>query len=222
MARLSTPSTSSLSETSTSHSCLATYPKSNKVKYHGAGDDWDFALETEQEPIDVSLVLPHYRARNQPLDHRMNMYVSSDDGDVRVKVCRTFSSHRCAFYLEVSATTSDVTVWLPSDFQGKIHLHSPASPSAQPSKLTLSPGFSNKIMRNVQLFLDSKRSDGENWNPDSLDEVDIQAGGNVSLKMWDVKTSAPEVRSKETLKKIFRYKTKKPIKRVNWDFLLDD
>lgn len=43
-------------------------------------------MEIEQESIDVSLVLPHYRARNQPLDHRMNMFVSNDEGEVKVKV----------------------------------------------------------------------------------------------------------------------------------------
>lgn len=78
-------------------------------------------------------------------------------------------------------------------------------------------------MHNVQLFLDdSDRLDGDSWNLDSIDEVDIQTSGNVSLKMWDVRTSAPEVKSKETLKRIFGSKTKKPSKRVNWDFLLED
>jgi len=217
MVRLNAPSSSSISSSDSSSSVS---PRSHKIKYQGAGDDWDYVLETEQETIDVALVLPHYRARNQPLDHRMNMFVSNDDGEVKVKVCRPLASHRCGFSLEVVSSRSDVTVWLPSDFHGKIHLHS-ASPSR--SKATLSPGFSNKIMHNVQLSLDDSNSiDGDYWNPDSRDEVNIRTSGNVNLKMWDVRTSAPEVKSKETLKRIFGSKTKKLSKRVNWDFLLED
>lgn len=138
-----------------------------------------------------------------------------------IQQCRPLASHRCGFYLEVVSSTSDVTVWLPSDFHGKVHLHS-GSLSNTRSKATLSPGFSNKIMPNIQLFLDdADRLDGELWSPDSIDEVDIQTRGNVSLKMWDVRTSAPEVKSKETLRRIFGSKTKKTSKRVNWDFLLE-
>ena len=49
----------------------------------------DFVLETEQRAVDVSLVLPHYRARNQPLGHRLSMFVGSERGDsVKVKVVR--------------------------------------------------------------------------------------------------------------------------------------
>lgn len=228
MHRLSAPSSSSLSDVS-SQASSSTLPRSHKVKYQGAGDHWDCLLESEHEPIDVSLVLPHYRARNQPLQHRMNMYVASEEGDLRVKVCRPFSSHRCAFYLEAFSSTSDVTVWLPSDFQGRINIYSTSSSSSTSSlstsrsKLVLSPGFSNKIMRNVQLFLDSEPFQGSHGSEtDGLDGVDIRTGGNVSLKMWDVKTCAPEVKSRETLKRIFCSRTKKPVKGVNWDFLLDD
>lgn len=62
---------------------------SHRVKYRGAGEHsaWDFTLETDHRPIDVSLVLPHYRARNQPLDHRLSMYVGNDNADsIKVKV----------------------------------------------------------------------------------------------------------------------------------------
>ena len=57
----------------------------HKVKYHGTGGDWDMAIENEKA-VDVSLVLPHHRARTQPLDYRMNMHVASEDGDIKVKV----------------------------------------------------------------------------------------------------------------------------------------
>lgn len=56
-----------------------------KVKYT-AGSEWDFAVETSHQPIDLSLVLPHYRARQQPVHHRMGMFVGSDTAPIRVKV----------------------------------------------------------------------------------------------------------------------------------------
>jgi hypothetical protein len=53
---------------------------------HGAGthkvhyqpqQQWDFIADADERPVDVSLVLPHYRARNQPTGHRMSMYIHS-------------------------------------------------------------------------------------------------------------------------------------------------
>ncbi len=64
---------------------------SHRVKYMGAGEhaSHDFALETDDRAIDVSLVLPHYRAHNQPYDHRLSMYVGSESGSsMKVKVVR--------------------------------------------------------------------------------------------------------------------------------------
>ena len=61
------------------------------MKYQGAGEraSHDFTLETDDRPIDVSLVLPHYRAHNQPYDHRLSMFVGSESGSsVKVKVVR--------------------------------------------------------------------------------------------------------------------------------------
>lgn len=62
---------------------------SHRVHYRGAGQHnlYDFALDTERSPIDISLVLPHYRARNQPLDHRLGMFVGNDSAEpIKVKV----------------------------------------------------------------------------------------------------------------------------------------
>jgi hypothetical protein len=56
-----------------------------KVKYT-AGSEWDFAAETTHQPIDLSLVLPHYRARHQPVNHRMSMFLGSDTAPIRAKV----------------------------------------------------------------------------------------------------------------------------------------
>ncbi|OJT12242.1 hypothetical protein TRAPUB_11230 [Trametes pubescens] len=123
---------------------------SHRVKYMGAGEhaSHDFALETDDRAIDVSLVLPHYRAHNQPYDHRLSMYVGSESGSsMKVKVCRKFTPSRTTnFRLEVqSASSADVTIWLPSDFKGHIHRSSTCK------KVTFSAGFTNRIMRNVCL-----------------------------------------------------------------------
>lgn len=64
---------------------------SHRVKYQGAGAHslYDHVLETEDQAIDVSLVLPHYRAHNQPYDHRLSMYTGTDsNAPIKVKVVR--------------------------------------------------------------------------------------------------------------------------------------
>ena len=61
--------------------------------------------------------------------------------------CRKFTPTRTTkFKLEVhSASTSDITIWLPSDFKGHIHRSSACK------KVAFSAGFTNRIMRNVCL-----------------------------------------------------------------------
>ena len=58
------------------------------MKYSGAR--WDYYLDVPQagETIDMSLALPHYRARNQPIDHRMNIFVGNETGPVKLKIVR--------------------------------------------------------------------------------------------------------------------------------------
>lgn len=53
--------------------------------------DWDFIAATDSEPLDLDLLLPHYRAVNQPRTHRLSMYVHSRHGDVKTKVVRSLS-----------------------------------------------------------------------------------------------------------------------------------
>ncbi|KAJ8522653.1 hypothetical protein ONZ45_g771 [Pleurotus djamor] len=178
---------------------LGTY----RVKYN-PDQDWDFQLDTEHLPIDLSLVLPHYRARSQPVDHRMSMMISSEDGPCRVKVCRPI--HRSKFYLDIESENSDVTVWLPSDFRGRI-THS--------GRATYSAGFVNRIMKNVRLN-EGSYSDAA----DDQDEVVVVTRGTIAFRMWDVQTRAPENARKETLRRLFGCK-KSPETAIDWDFLLD-
>ncbi|KAF8955438.1 hypothetical protein BDZ97DRAFT_1857749 [Flammula alnicola] len=173
-------------------------------KYHSEAD-WDFHLFGAQKPIDLTLILPHYRARNQPVDHRMTMSVVNDDAPIKLKVCRNFP--RSKFYLEVLAETSDVTIWLPSDFKGQIH-HS--------GKPDFSAGFINKILRNARL----NEPDAEEY--DNEDDVVVVTRGRVTFRMWDVQTCNPENTHKESLKRLFGCSRKAPETAIDWDFLLKD
>jgi len=180
-------------------------PRGTHKIHYRASSDWDFILET-QESIDMSLVIPHYRARQQPVDHRLNMFIAATTTPVKLKVCRP--APRCKFYLEVQANMSNVTVWLPSDFKGCIRHSGRASYSA---------GFVNRILENVR----SNEDTLDQWD---TDEVVVQTMGTVTFRMWDVRANAPENSHKETLKRMFGG-SKKPegIRRgINWDFLLDD
>ncbi|KAF9244237.1 hypothetical protein BU15DRAFT_71793 [Melanogaster broomeanus] len=184
-------------------SLVCTEPRgTHKVHYNGTRD-WDFILET-QEAIDMSLVIPHYRARHQPVDHRLNMFVSDEVAPVKLKVCRPVP--RCKFYLEVQAATSNVTVWLPSDFRGHIRYSGRASYSA---------GFVNRVMPNICL-------NGETYDKWDGDEVLVQTKGTVTFRMWDVHTNAPENPHKEMWKRMFGCSQKSPETCIDWDFLLYD
>ncbi|KAG9318184.1 hypothetical protein JVU11DRAFT_263 [Chiua virens] len=180
-------------------------PRGTHKIHYQPYSDWDFILET-QEPVDLSLAIPHYRARQQPVDHRLNMFVATTSASVKLKICRPVP--RCKFYLEVRANTSNVTVWIPSDFKGHIrHL----------GQATYSAGFVNRIMDNAHLNEDSL----DQWD---IDEVVVQTKGAVTFRMWDVHTNAPENSRKETLKRMFSGSKKPQATRrgINWDFLLED
>ncbi|KDQ59595.1 hypothetical protein JAAARDRAFT_626254 [Jaapia argillacea MUCL 33604] len=224
---------------------------SHRIRYQRS-QDWDFYLDASsprvaRQHVDVSLILPHYRARNQPLDHRLGMFIAgSNGGDLKVKICRQFSS-RTPFHLTVHAPSSksDVTLYLPSDFKGRIVLSS--STSTSPSPPTLSAGFTNHILRNAIIHSRSTTSPPHpdfNFQPESDcyhskgydDEVrvELNGGGNVKLRMWDVTTGEVEKKGKEVWKKMFGGSGKccggcgagiTPGARRpggEWDFLLDD
>ncbi|TFK27336.1 hypothetical protein FA15DRAFT_701947 [Coprinopsis marcescibilis] len=173
-----------------------------KVKYQGDAE-WDFQVEAMDVPIDLSLNLPHYRARHQPVEHRMSMFVAGESEAIKLKVCRTLSRSR--FFLEVQADTSDVTVWLPSDFKGQIHYGGKAS---------FSPGFINRVLKNVR-FNEAGEARGQ-------DEVVIETMGHVSFRMWDMDAGAPENCTKEHLKRIFGCSRKQPATLIDWDCLVRD
>lgn len=189
--------------------------------------DWDFCLEDRDAPIDLTLILPHYRARYQPVDHRMAMFVSGNTESIKLKVVWTIHTHllhllsnpfilqcrpfpRSKFCLSVHAKTSNVTIWLPSDFHGKIRF----DPS---NKVAFSAGFVNKILQNVRL--------NEPFPVDTYteDDVVIVTRGRITFRMWDVQSGSPENAHKEALKRIFCGSSRKnPENGIDWDCLLKD
>ncbi|KAG7086503.1 hypothetical protein E1B28_002456 [Marasmius oreades] len=175
---------------------------SHKVKYRG-DSNWDFFLNAMRRQVDLLLILPHYRARYQPIDHRMNMFVGCDDAPVKLKLCRNVPCSR--FFLEVRSRKSDVTIWLPSDFRGRIQ---------HTGKATFSAGFVNRVMQNV-------RFNGVVHQDKNEDLVVVETQGHVTFRMWDVQTGSPECLQKETLKRFFGCSKKAPETTIDWDFLLD-
>ncbi|KAF8626386.1 hypothetical protein AX15_005035 [Amanita polypyramis BW_CC] len=153
----------------------------------------------------MSLMLPHYRARHQPVDHRMGMFVASEASQIRLKICRSVTSSR--FYLEVQASSSDVTVWLPSDFKGQIY---------HTGKANFSAGFVNKIMRNASF------NDDLFCGQSMEDVVIVCTTGHVTFRMWDIRTRSPEIPHREAIRRMFGCNRKAPETPINWDFLLED
>ncbi|KIY66047.1 hypothetical protein CYLTODRAFT_423772 [Cylindrobasidium torrendii FP15055 ss-10] len=197
-----------ISETSPSWPAACPAPNGiHKVKYH-PGHAWDFALDTAQAPVDVTLVLPHYRARNQPLGHRLALFVGNDSG-VKVKLARI--NPQTKFTLDIQGASSDVTVWIPSDYCGAIALATNARP-------VLSAGFSNKVLPNVRF----QRASTHAVDTDSPDDhIEVTTAGRVTFRMWDVRTGSPESAQRETLKRVFGRGSHKPTTDA-WDFLLED
>ncbi|THV07990.1 hypothetical protein K435DRAFT_825279 [Dendrothele bispora CBS 962.96] len=179
---------------------------SHKVVYD-PNSNWDFCLDVVQRPIDLSLVLPHYRARQQSTSTRINMFVGSEsNAPVKLKVCRSFT--RMKFYLEVHGSTSDVVVWLPSDFKGRIQ-HS--------GRASFSSGFVNRIIQNVRF---------NDHSDDGFEEdcVVVSTTGHITFKMWDVETCSAECAHKEVLRRVFGCGSKGAPETTgpsDWDFLLD-
>jgi len=176
----------------------------HKVKYQ-PDDDWDFHLAVPSHPTDLELVLPHYRARYQPVDDRLSMFIANDSAPIKAKVCRHY--HGSKFYLEIRASTSDVTVWLPSDFKGQIHHTGRASFTA---------GFTNRILRNARI------NGADHCELPDEDDVVVRTRGHITFRMWDIQTHAPENTQKEALKRIFSCVRRAPETTIDWDFLLED
>jgi hypothetical protein len=138
--------------------------------------------------------------------------------------CR--QSSRTPFFLSIdSSGSAPVTLYLPSDFSGRIYL-------SLSSNVSLSAGFTNHIRPHVQFALlsDSQSKTAGEHDEDGSDEVEIRAAGRVTLRMWDVVEGTAECVARENLRKFCRrvassknLRTEQRAQQaVDWDFLLDD
>ena len=164
----------------------------------------------------------------------------------RTSQCRSYTTARSTkFHLEVhSPSSADITVWLPSDFKG--HIHS----SSTCKRVSLSAGFTNRILDNAQLtqsrrpsvaaglsspaqaysdiyICDANPYHEENkWYGSAVeDEVVVHTSGQVTFRMWDIHRGEPEARCKEACKRMFAFGwcfKRSPEVAIDWDFLLDD
>lgn len=202
-------------------------------------------MDGGQVPSDLSLMLPHYRARHQPVNHRMTMCVAGQSEPIKVKVvsfipptrdpvfglraqfdsiltpifvfaqCRTFPTTK--FYLEVLSVDGDVTIWIPSDFKGHIH---------HPGKATLSPGFINKVLRNARINKPESHHEKQSYSQQAFtphpsdDEIVVVTRGQITFRIWDVENHRPENVHKESLKRIFGSSKKATEAAIDWDSLL--
>lgn len=64
---------------------------SHAVRYQ-PGSAWDCVVESGSDSIDVALTLPHFRARHQPADHRLNMLIATRSSPIRAQIVRHLHS----------------------------------------------------------------------------------------------------------------------------------
>ncbi|THH10006.1 hypothetical protein EW145_g1627 [Phellinidium pouzarii] len=189
----------------------------HKVSYR-PGKEWDFKGCTENAPIDVSLAMPPHRPRLQPENHRTGMFLSSGTGTIHVKVCRHALNR--SFHLAVSGRTSDITVWVPSNFSGFI--------TCAGARASFSAAFVDRVLVNAQVNRTVPRA----WTGD---EINIATGGNVVFRVWDVFARAPESecaqkRAGDVWRRVFKGVVgEKGVNNCtvdtlawNWDFLIED
>ncbi|TFY74342.1 hypothetical protein EWM64_g9670 [Hericium alpestre] len=200
----------------------------HKVHYK-PHQQWDYLVAAEEHPIDLSLMLPHYRAHNQPIGHRMGMYLHSERHEIKARVGR--KSLHAAFFLSVHASSAaPVTLYLPSDFSGVIRI--PSCDSSR-QKISLSAGFSNHILPRVR-FMSSSSPHTCQEAQNVHDEVEIFASGPITLRMWNVVDGMPEKATREVFRRLLKCassthvsgppkaKDREQQRVIDWDFLLED
>ncbi|KAH8833901.1 hypothetical protein DL96DRAFT_1578792 [Flagelloscypha sp. PMI_526] len=200
----SSPSASKADLLSRIHSPSGTH----RVHYK-PNSDWDYTLTVSghNKAVDVDLVLPHFRAKNQPADHRLNIYLANYLGPIKAKICRSVS--RTKFYCEIRGGQSDIIVYIPSDFKGQLRYKA--------KRAHFSPIVAEQILphcRSINKVLPDTADD---------DHIVVSTHGNVTFRMWDILSGAAEPTAPEGLKKLFGYPRRSPSPNSDseWDFLLD-
>jgi len=108
------------------------------------------------------------------------MAVRAADDDLQITVTRV--AQHVAFRLQVDARSSDIAVWLPSDFHGAVFCN---------GKVTGSPAFYRHVLPNIR-FNETFVIHEQGEVPLGRDFVSIQTSGNVMFRVWDVRTGKAE------------------------------
>jgi len=64
----------------------------HKIHYQPQ-QQWDFITDADDHPVDLSLVLPHYRARSQPTGHQMSMHIHGSGEIKSTIVCAAYQAY---------------------------------------------------------------------------------------------------------------------------------
>ncbi|KAL5490552.1 hypothetical protein ACEPAI_5385 [Sanghuangporus weigelae] len=147
----------------------------HKISYR-PGQTWDFEGCTGNAPIDIDLVMPPHRPRMQPENHRTSLFLSSETGPIRAKICR-HALNRSFNLIVTGGIRTDVLVWVPSNFSGYI--------TVSGTNASFSPSFVEQVMPNARL----NHSIPRGW---CGDEIAIETGGRVAFCVWDVLTRRAE------------------------------
>lgn len=197
----------------------------HKITYR-PGKKWDFEGCTDSASIDIDLVMPPHRPRLQPENHRTGMFLSSEAGAVRAKVCRHALNR--SFNLTITGgLNTDVVVWIPSNFTGFI--------TVSGSHASFSPSFVERIMPNARI----NHSVPQAWRGD---EINVETGGRVAFRVWDVlsrraepeKCIAQQRRTGDVWRRMFggvsasngasekKGLRQQSVQTWDWDFLIED
>ena len=113
------------------------------------------------------------------------------------------------FTLEAVSSDADITIWLPSDFRGRI---------THTGKAKYSAGFVNRILRYAHI------NEADSEMSHTGDEVVVATRGTITFRMWDIQTFSPEKPHLEAIRRLFACSCsrKAPEMTIDWDFLLND
>lgn len=171
-----------------------------------------------RKPVEIDLLLPHFRATNQPKDHPLRMYIGNHHAPIHAKIvslvmcifastpadrllqCRTVS--RTKFLLEINGGSSDVVCYLPSDFKGHIMFSGRAAFSYAFKDLVRPHCSFNEVVPNKH----------------HGDVVVINTRGNITFKIWDIESGSAEPDNAHRATSAYNRRSPSP---QEWDFLLD-
>jgi len=163
------------------------------VNYPLTDRRWDHDLDHDR-PVDVK-----FEVKCIGEGRRGRIRVQSEK-EIKIIISRVTDSDE--FYLRIDAQ-EPLTLYLPSNFRGAIDVKS------CPNRPSFSPGLRNRMRHDGLEHGDVDQVYLINTNrfPNGVDEdeVVIRTEGRITLRMWDMRTDAPENVWWETLRWLFKF-----------------